>query len=117
MKIAAGGLVRTTTGLNLRSEPRVAAGNILATAAAGALLHPLGAPLTGSANGWVQVEVWGWATGVADRLYFEPDELSGVKARVIEPAALLAVSTTGAWRFVKLAGYVSTGFVSVVDGP
>lgn len=112
MVIAAGGQVRTTSGLNVRSVPVAPADNILATAVKDAILHPVAAP----AGNWVKVELRGW-TRDGQKLYFEPDERSGVKATVAQPAKLETVSEAEGWRFVRLAGYVSTGYVSVIDGP
>ena len=51
------------------------------------------------------------------QVYIEPDERGGVKATVAQPGKLETVSEAEGWRFVRLAGYVSTGYVSVIDGP
>lgn len=113
MNIAAGGQVRTTSGLNIRSAPAAPADNILATAVKDAILHVVASP----AGNWVKVELRGWARAGGKQVYIEPDERGGVKATVAQPGKLETVSEAEGWRFVRLAGYVSTGYVSVIDGP
>ena len=114
MVIAAGGQVRTTSGLKVRSAPDPSTpANVLAIAVMDAILHPVASPV----SGWVQVELRGWARADGRQLYIEPDERSGVKATVAQPGKLETVSEAEGWRFVRLAGFVSTRYVSVIDGP
>ena len=114
MKMTAGALARTTSDLNLRSEPRVTDGNIVAVLVKDALAWAVADP----AGLWVKVRANGWTVD-GKTLYFEADTRSGVKATVRQPAALVyeGEPDPGGWRRASLVGYVSTGYLTVVDGP
>lgn len=105
MRLAKGALARTTNGLNLRAGAGTQH-SVVAVLKKDALLWAVEDP----AAGWVRVEMNGW-TQDGKTICFEDDELSGVKA------TKNASATAGEWQAVTLAGYVSTGYLSVVDGP
>ena len=95
MKIAKGGLLRTTTGLNMRSSRGVQPDNLVAALVLDALLHPL-------------------QDGVTDDRATVKATLKGAVSRVVR--------TEGPWSFVEIDGFVSYGpvskpYVAVVDGP
>ncbi len=117
MKIAKDGLLRTTTGLNMRSSRGVQQDNLVAALVMGALLHPL----QDGVSDWVNVRVIGWHSSASNKLYSDPDARSTVKA-TLKGAVPAAIRTEGPWSFVKLDGFVSYGpadkpYVVVVDGP
>ena len=115
MKMAEGGLVRTTSGLNLR----VGAGTMHSSVAVvqkDVLLHVLGLPV----NGWVEVALQGWAEdGDPLKVFSEPDERSSLDASfsLLKSAFVTEVRREGTWRELRVVGFVSTGFLVVVDGP
>lgn len=115
MRMVEGGQVRTTSGLNLR----VGAGtqhSSVAVVQKDVLLHVLGLP----ANGWVEVALMGWAEdGDPTRVYSEPDKRSSLDASfsLLKSAFVTEVRREGTWRELRVVGFVSTGFVVVVDGP
>lgn len=116
MRMAEGGLVRTTSGLNLR----VGAGtkhSSVAVVQKDVLLHVLGLPTSG---GWVEVALMGWAEdGDPQKVYSEPDVRSSLDASfsLLKSAFVTEVRREGTWRELRVVGFVSTGFVVVVDGP
>lgn len=117
MKIAKGGLLRTTTGLNMRSSRGVQQDNLVASLVLDVLLHPLQDGVTD----WVQVRLLGWRSGVSKKLYSDPDDRSTVKA-TLKGAVSRVAHTDGPWSFVEIDGFVSYGpvnrpYVVVVDGP
>jgi len=98
MKMVAGAICRTTTGLNMRKTP---GGALAATLTAGALVELLGQPV----DGWVRVCARGWTLdGVT--LYHEPDVRAGTKLLV-----------RGVWRFMEVQGAVAVKYLEMVDGP
>ena len=115
MKMVEGGQVRTTTGLNLR----VGAGTMHSSVAVvqkDVLLHVLGLPT----NGWLEVALMGWAEdGDPTQVYSEPDKRSSLDASfsLLKSAFVTEVRRDGTWRELRVVGFVSTGFVVVVDGP
>lgn len=117
MRIAADGMVRASTGLNLRAG-RGTNTAILAVLVKDALARVVGAPV----GDWVLVDVSGW-TNDGVRLWTDGDERSTVKAtlRAGSVGPVRGASNDrpeqGVWRRVTVRGYVSMGFVTVVDGP
>lgn len=109
MRIAVDGMVRATTGLNLRAG-RGTNTAILAVLVKDALAWVGGAPV----GDWVLVDVSGW-TNDGVRLWTDEDERSTVKATL--RGAGTDQPEQGVWRRVTVRGYVSVGFVAVVDGP
>lgn len=114
MVIDSGALLRTTSGLNLRTKAgSTTSDTILAVLVKDALCWALGKP----AGGWVKTTVRGWTRDGA-ALYFEPDARSGVKATVKQAGALVYLTAReGDWRYAEVTGYLATGYVTVVDGP
>ena len=105
MKMAPGGLVRTTTNLNLRVGPGVQQPR-KATLQKGALARILSVATV--AAGWVEVEVNGRAhSDDLDTIYSEDDERSSIEAK----------RSGASWQEVTLTGYLGTGYLVVVDGP
>lgn len=102
MKMVPGGMVRTTTNLNLRAGPGVQQPR-LATLQKDVLARILAAP----AAGWVEVEVNGWTLG-GKTIYSEPDERSSIEA---------TRGLAAEWREITLTGYLGTGYLVAVDGP
>lgn len=104
MKLVKGGLARiVNTNLSLRSGPGTGYKR-LAILQRDVLVRFLENP----ANGWVKVEVNGWAkANDPSKVYSEPDDRSSVEA------------TRGPveWQVVVLTGYVSAAYLEVVDGP
>ena len=111
MKVATGGLVRTTSGLNFRAG-RGTGHKLLAVLNLDALLHPL-EDGTGS---WLHARLYGWRHKDGADLYTDPDERAAKKARLTGGVPGV-VSKDGEWNFVVLDGYVSSDYVTVVDGP
>lgn len=101
MRLAQGAVGRTKTGLRLRVGPGVDHEQV-ATLKAGVLVRLLADP----ASGWAQVEADGHTLD-GKTIYSEPDATSSIDA------------TRGAaqWQAVTLTGYVSAGYLEVVDGP
>lgn len=102
MKMVPGGMVRTTTNLNLRAGPGVQQPR-LATLQKNVLARILAAP----AAGWVEVEVNGHTLD-GKKIYSEPDERSSIEA---------TRGLAAEWREITLTGYVATGHLEIVDGP
>lgn len=118
MRIAVDGMVRATSGLNLRAG-RGTNTAILAVLVKDALAWVVGAPV----GDWVLVDVSGW-TKDGVRLWTDEDERSTVKATLRAGSAGSVGDRPeqggpeqGVWRRVTVRGYVSVGFVAVVDGP
>lgn len=111
MKVAAGGLVRATSGLNFRAG-RGTSHERLAVLVADALLHPL----EGVVDGWVHARLYGWQLGKSGELLFDPYATATKKA-TLTGGVVSVLAKEGEWNFVSLDGYVSAGYVVVVDGP
>lgn len=110
MKMAPGGLVRTTTNLNLRAGPGVQQPR-LATLQKDVLARILS--VATAPAGWVEVEVNGHAhSDDPDTIYSEDDKRSSIEAK----RSGARLDTTG-WQLVQLTGYLGTGYLVVVDGP
>ena len=111
-----GGEVRTTTGLHLRAAAGTQHGSV-ATLEPDVILHVLDVPH----DGWVEVALMGW---VADddpaTVYCWPDARSSLKTAkrsLLKSAFVTEIRREGAWRELRIVGFVSTGFLVVVDGP
>lgn len=111
-----GGQVRTTSGLNLR----VGAGtnhSSVAVLGKDVILHVLDVPH----GGWLEVALMGWVSDDDPAtVYSEPDARSSLKTAsrsLLKSAQVTEIRREGAWREVRVVGFVSTGFVVVVDGP
>jgi hypothetical protein len=103
MKMVKDGVVRATANLNLRSGPG-ASHPRLATIQRDVLAQVLADP----AGGWVKVQVDGWARASKPNVvHCEPDERASVEA----------TRAADDWQAVSLVGFVSTGYLVVVDGP
>ncbi|MCB0041922.1 MAG: SH3 domain-containing protein [Caldilinea sp.] len=116
MRMVNGGEVRTTTGLNLR----VAAGtnhSSVAVLGKDVILHVLDVPH----DGWVEVALMGWVSDADPAtVYCEPDARSSLKTAsrsLLKSAFVTEIRREGAWRELRIVGFVSTGFLVVVDGP
>lgn len=114
MVIDTGALLRTKSGLNMRTKAGATTSDtILAVLVKDALCWALTKP----AGGWVKTTVRGWTLD-GKALYFEPDERSGAKATVKKASALAYLAAReGDWRYAEVSGFVSAGFLLVVDGP
>ena len=111
MRVAAGGLVRATSGLNFRAG-RGTNHERLAVLVKDVLLHSL----EGIVDGWVYARLYGWQLGKSSELLFDPYATATKKATLTGGVATV-VAKDGQWNLVTLDGYVSSKHIVAVDGP
>ena len=100
MKLVVNAQAKTKSNLRLREG----AGTSFATIA---ILQTdvIVVALESSVKNWVRVKVNGWTLD-DKKIYSEPDERSSIKA-----------TRNKTWKQVTLTGYVSTTYLTVIDGP